>query len=104
MRLVSFSHPAIGPHPRAGILQGDRTLDVHALSGEELPAEMLAVLTAGPAAWASLASLAQDFAARHSGTAGIPADVAFARWETTLAAPVPEPPAIRDFYAFEEHV
>lgn len=104
MRLLSYTHPATGAHPRAGVLQGDRILDIHALSAGELPAEMLGVLTAGPAALALLTRLTEEFGARYCSTAGIPTDVAFARWEATLAAPVPVPSSLRDFYAFEEHV
>ena len=104
MRLVSFTHPALGPQLRAGVLQGDRILDVQALADGDLPAEMLALLIAGPEALARLTALAADFASQHSTTAGIPADLAFARWEATLGPPLPAPPSLRDFYAFEAHV
>lgn len=46
------------------------------------------------------------FAVAHSHGAGEPrpAGAAFALGEVRLLAPVPQPPSIRDFYAFEAHV
>lgn len=104
MRLVTYTHAATGATPRAGVIQGDRILDVGALAGDRLPADMRGLLTAGVEALEETADLAQEFSLQHRRTAGVPAGIALARWEATILAPVPDPPSVRDFYAFEEHV
>jgi fumarylacetoacetate (FAA) hydrolase len=58
-----------------------------------LPTTMLELLEAGPAAWARAAEIVGGRDGR--------------RWQTDevrLLAPLPRPPSLRDFYAFEQHV
>jgi fumarylacetoacetate (FAA) hydrolase len=74
MRLVTFRAP--GAPPRVGRLEGDEILELTA-------SDMLAWLAGEGRA---------DTGARHA-LGGV-----------TLLAPVPEPPSVRDFYAFEGHV
>ncbi|WP_372788829.1 fumarylacetoacetate hydrolase family protein [Paraconexibacter sp.] len=74
MRLVTFRDPA--GVERVGRLHGDRVVELRAAS-------MLA--------W--LAGEGHEEVGRDHGVDAV-----------TLLAPVPEPPSVRDFYAYEEHV
>ncbi|MBA2278483.1 MAG: fumarylacetoacetate hydrolase family protein [Chloroflexia bacterium] len=104
MRLVTYRHPRTGEQARAGVVQGDRILDVARLTDDALPNDMLALLTRGPDALTQLKGATTTFARQFAEAAEVPPDVALARWEATLLAPIPRPPAFRDFYAFEQHV
>jgi fumarylacetoacetate (FAA) hydrolase len=103
MRFVTYRHPETGNVPRAGVLQGDRVLDVARLTGGEHGPDMRAVLAAWDVAFAGLHLAASTFQADYEDRASIPVDIALPIWEATLLAPVPEPPAVRDFLAFEQH-
>lgn len=74
MRLVTFSDPSA--HPRVGRLDGERVVELQA-------ATMLD--------W--LAGAGHEEAGRDHALADV-----------TLHAPVPRPPSVRDFFAFEGHV
>ena len=75
MRLCTFRR-AGDPAPAPGILEGDRVRRIAA-------PDLVAYLAGGRSA-----PLAEEYAAA----------------EVTLLAPIPEPPSIRDFFAFERHV
>ena len=122
MKLVTFTspHDAAYATDRAGVLHEDLVLDLGALSrwasrqgapmpqslgGEQgLPVRMdtlLALGDEGMAATRAALALAQqasrDALLSESGLATPLAD-------TRLRTPVPNPPTVRDFYAFEQHV
>lgn len=118
MRLVTYLPPdvaaadeatsfALDPVGRAGGLvyrgEGVVIVDVARALGADAPAggaRMLDLVAAGPATWERLADLLTRIAddAADPGEGIVPAD------GTRLLAPVPAPPMVRDFYAFEEHV
>ncbi|MDE2292249.1 MAG: fumarylacetoacetate hydrolase family protein [Elusimicrobia bacterium] len=91
MKLVTFQ-PAGGP-PRLGAVVKGGVLDLSAAARGRLPASMLAFLEAGPGAWD---------AARGLAAAPSAADVSPLA-AVRLLAPLPNPPALRDFFAFEGH-
>jgi fumarylacetoacetate (FAA) hydrolase len=104
MRLVTFQHPHFGEEGQAGVLQGDRVLPVHRLLGEAEPVGMVELLGQGPEVLAAVEAAATTFAEKYREVVVVPAEAAVAVWECRLLAPVPWPGALRDFYAFEEHV
>src|SRR5215217_7169794 len=104
MRLVTFQHPHFGDDGQAGVLQGDRVLPVHRLLGESEPVGMVELLGQGRVALAAVEAAAAAFAEKYREAVVVPAELAVAIWECRLLAPVPWPGALRDFYAFEEHV
>jgi fumarylacetoacetate (FAA) hydrolase len=104
MRLATYSHPKHGDEPTVGVVQGDRVLNAAGLLGEEAPLNMRSLLTRGPDAIRELKDAAERFAAEHQATLTVPERVAVPLWEVDLLAPIQRPPAIRDFYAFEQHV
>ena len=120
MRLVTYLPPdgpqtgtsfRLDPHGRAGgLVDGpDGTVQIidlqaaAALVGAWLPPRLLDLVAAGREVW----HLAQDLLEAAAGgvVAGRPADeLGPALDEVRLLAPIPAPPMVRDFYAFEEHV
>jgi fumarylacetoacetate (FAA) hydrolase len=76
--------------PRLGAIVGDTIVDLAGVDG--LPATMLGLLEAGPEVWQAAA-----LAAERGGSCW-PLD------ELRLHPPLPRPPSVRDFYAFESHV
>jgi fumarylacetoacetate (FAA) hydrolase len=121
MKLVSYTQ-STGDNreaARAAVLYGDLVLDVAALGTwaagngvalprvdgrAGLPPTMLDLLRVGPdgmeglrAALAAAEQAGQEELARESG-------LARTLDEVTLRSPIPNPPTIRDFYAFEQHV
>jgi fumarylacetoacetate (FAA) hydrolase len=104
MKLVTYTHPAHGAEPRAGVLQGDRVLNASRLLEVRDATSVLHLLEARGDTLASLDDAARAFAADHEATVHVPRDLAVPAWETTLLAPVQHPPSIRDFFAFERHV
>lgn len=81
----------------ASLLPGDRLLDLAAAAdraGEQLPTTMLELIQAGPAAW----DVARELTEEAGSDAGAPVE------DHRLLAPLPNPPSMRDFYAFEDHV
>ena len=96
MKLVTYRDGT--PAGRAGIWHDTLILDAAALLGRAsgTPFSLIDLLQLGPAALDDLrAALGGSDVASHESR---PADVA------DLLAPVPNPPAVRDFYAFEQHV
>jgi len=91
MRYVTFA-PRAGPAAaRLGAWRDDEVFELAGVSG--LPTTMLELLEAGPAAWRRAAEIAAGGGGR--------------RWsadDVHLLAPLPRPPSLRDFYAFEQHV
>lgn len=107
MRLVTYAHRNHADDCRAGVVQGDRILDVAALlsrqSDPQTADAMLGVLDAGPASLDRLSSAVTGFADEHQDTLHVPADVALPLWESTLMSPLPRPRSFRDFSGFEQH-
>jgi fumarylacetoacetate (FAA) hydrolase len=118
MKLVTYVTPDDGAAGRAGVMHGDLVLDLERLGtwarrervalpdlpgGAPLPASVLELLRLGPEGIAAgrtaleAASRARPEDLRDDGLAHQLGDV-------QLRTPVPEPPMIRDFYAFEQHV
>lgn len=128
MRLTTFAvQTVLGRFERLGALLGDRLIDLNACqawrlheAGEEpdrakalaallLPADMLGFLDAGAAAMAearaALAWVAQAQSRAGAWPLGLDgATLAFAEAAVQRLAPLPRPRALRDYYAFEEHV
>ena len=90
MKLATY-RPAPSAEPRLGLLVGSDLLDLAAAG--RLPASMLAFIEAGPEAWDAARALAKDPPSGHR------TPVSQAR----ILAPLPNPPALRDFFAFEDH-
>jgi fumarylacetoacetate (FAA) hydrolase len=126
MRYISFRY--IDPVPRAGVLLGDMVIDLAAaapLVFEEIEGarwDLLDVLRGAPegmgldgAAEIAAAVLDQlgvqdvgelaELGAMSPGALSIGgAEMLLPLDEVRLLAPLPRPPSLRDFYAFEEHV
>ncbi len=116
MRLVSYANQSGAV--RAGVLQGGLVVDLAALVHRlperallplpglpEAPTTMLEVLGQGLPFLNLVAETLQMLAPevlRRREMAGQP--LAFPAHEVRLRAPLPRPPSLRDFYAFEQHV
>nr|BBH95345.1 hypothetical protein KTA_35440 [Thermogemmatispora argillosa] len=123
MKLVTYVLDPSTPREegRAGVLLNDLVLDLAALGRwaaqretafarlspdreTPLPATLLALLQQGAAAWerlrVALALAAQEEPRRLQEQAGL----AFSLEQVRLRPPIPNPPTIRDFFAFEAHV
>ncbi|MFI8684303.1 fumarylacetoacetate hydrolase family protein [Rossellomorea sp. NPDC077527] len=92
MKLVSF---LIEREVRAGILQDDLVVDIHAVSDGSLPKDMISIIELGNEGLKRLKELG-TFSEGEKGVHPLR--------EVTLKSPIPRPVSIRDFYAFEEHV
>lgn len=123
MRLVSFELATpTGPLTRIGAVAADgRYVDLQSawrdslvasgtskegagrLASATLPSNMVAFIENGPAALAA-ARTAIDWTANHGDTAADGATLVFAPASVRLLAPIPRPPLIRDFMAFEQHL
>jgi len=104
MRLVTYRHGGHGAAAQTGVVQGDRVLRAATLLGEEEALGMLALLERGPGALTELAGAVERFGVEHAAAVSVPPQVAVPLWECELLAPMPRPPSLRDFYAFEQHV
>ncbi|HEV2458395.1 MAG TPA: fumarylacetoacetate hydrolase family protein [Ktedonobacterales bacterium] len=121
MKLVTYiTDPATGrDEGRAGILHGDVVLDLQTLvrwaarngpalppAGNErgAPITMLDLLRLGPDAMDEVRDALAT--AVDTGSAHLQAEPGLLHTlgEVTLRTPVPNPPTVRDFYAFEQHV
>ncbi|HEU0028715.1 MAG TPA: fumarylacetoacetate hydrolase family protein [Ktedonobacterales bacterium] len=120
MKIVSWASPDTGTGGeidevgRAGLLHGDLVLDLEALgawaarngarASLALPQTTLALLRRGPDGMAA-AREALTLAAKARPD-DLTAETGLARplMEVRLRTPVPNPPTVRDFYAFEQHV
>lgn len=94
MKLVTFTTAANAP--RVGVLNAaeDRVIDLAAADNQPYFASMLALIETGDAAVAR----ANEILASATDGSGL------AISDVTLLTPVPEPPQIRDFLCFEEHL
>lgn len=126
MKLVTYVHrhghtSYSSPHPegRAGILLNDLVLDLATLirwdartasaippAGDErgVPITMLDLLRLGPDAMEEVRGAYAVAARRPVDEVRAEPGLAHTRDEVTLRTPVLDPPTIRDFYAFEQHV
>jgi fumarylacetoacetate (FAA) hydrolase len=121
MKLVTYVTDPATPRDegRAGILHGDVVLDVQRLiswaarngpalppAGSErgAPVTMLDLLRLGPEAMDEVREALAT--AVEAGSAQLQAEpeLLCTLGDVTLRTPVPNPPTIRDFYAFEQHV
>jgi len=91
VRYVTFAPRDSPQAARLGAWTDEAVVELAGVS--DLPAAMLAFLEAGDAAWAAAREVVQGGRGRR----WAPGDV----W---LRAPLPRPPSLRDFYAFERHV
>jgi fumarylacetoacetate (FAA) hydrolase len=89
MRYLSFIPPG-ETRPRLGALLVEG--QVVSLARGDLPLDMLAFIQGGPEVWAQAEALS-----RQTQTRWLLEDV-------KLSAPLSNPPSLRDFYAFEQHV
>jgi 2-keto-4-pentenoate hydratase/2-oxohepta-3-ene-1,7-dioic acid hydratase in catechol pathway len=99
VRLVTFTLGS-GPQRTGALLENGQVMDLQAAYGRTfhgsspLLETMLDIITGGEAA---LDAIGQLLGAVHP-------SVCFSREETTLLAPVPVPPQMRDFLCFEKHL
>jgi fumarylacetoacetate (FAA) hydrolase len=95
MKYLSFTTPP-NLKARYGVLAGDTVVDLTAAEG--FPSSLLELLQAGPEVWQSLndafGNIAPDKIAHPT----------FKIEDVLLLSPIPNPPTLRDFYAFEQHV
>lgn len=127
MKLVSFQvQTPVGRFTRAGALHGSSIVDLnmacarmladrkeaqpYRLAAAMVPASMLQLLEGGPSAMAA-AREALEHASRAGDTTRGPEGEQICypaapagRGGVTLVAPLPNPPSLRDFIAFEAHV
>ena len=117
MKLVTYvDTPAAGrDEGRAGILAGERVLDLAALwrwaarSGMTVPdlasppVTMLDMLRTGPEGMEVTRKAVEAYSAAGEHAAAEPG-LALAPGAYVLRTPIPAPPSIRDFYVFEQHV
>jgi 2-keto-4-pentenoate hydratase/2-oxohepta-3-ene-1,7-dioic acid hydratase in catechol pathway len=122
MKLVSFVIATpLGPFTRTGALYGGSVVDLNLayarwladqgeaqprrLADAQVPAGMLEFLEGGPSAMAA-ARRALDYTAALGPSAAGPAGetIVHSMAAVRLAAPVPNPPSLRDFIAFEDHI
>lgn len=96
MKLCSYSRGL--PPPRMGALVGQAVLDLdrysHLHEGPRLPADLLSLIDAGPAAWSHAAQLCRRFGAElpsHDLAQDAEAGLAFKAEEVRLHAPIPRP-------------
>jgi fumarylacetoacetate (FAA) hydrolase len=110
MKLVSYD-PSGGGETRAGVLHGEQVLDVARLvawaepdRASAWPATTMGLLRLEDAGMATLrAAFAAATVAADAALADVPG-LAHPLADVTLRTPVPDPPTLRDFYAFEQHV
>ena len=122
MKLVSFHvRTPIGTFTRVGALQGGSVVDLnmacvrqltdqdepqpHRLAAAQVPATMLEFLEGGPSSMAA-ARRALDYAVSLGSSVTGPTGetILYDTAAVSLAAPLPNPPSLRDFIAFEEHI
>jgi 2-keto-4-pentenoate hydratase/2-oxohepta-3-ene-1,7-dioic acid hydratase in catechol pathway len=79
-------------------------LPVRSLLGLDDEPSMLTMLEGGPSLLEMLSDQVAEWIERHSESASLPVDETVPVWQAALQPPLPNPPSIRDFYAFEQHV
>lgn len=90
MRWATFWVRGDGGRSRLGVVDGASVFDLTTVAGQ--PESMLDLLRAGPPGWNAAAEACRTQGQRLSLD------------DVSLAPPLPRPPSIRDFYAFEAHV
>lgn len=104
MAYLTFTSPEDSHLPRLGVLIDDYVLDLEVIP--DLPTDMLGFIQAGSAALekvhAKLLSLRGRDLSTYKTETGKQAVWPLA--DVTLLAPLKDPPTLRDFYAFEQHV
>lgn len=122
MKLFSFRvRTPVGSFTRVGALHGEHLLDLnmayarmladrneaqpHRLSNAVVPAAMLELLEGGPSAMAA-ARQAFDYAVKLGEAACGPEGetIVYSSRDVRIIAPLPNPPSLRDFLAFEAHI
>jgi 2-keto-4-pentenoate hydratase/2-oxohepta-3-ene-1,7-dioic acid hydratase in catechol pathway len=91
MKYVTVRTPA---GDRRGVLTSVGVVDLAAAAPIPAFASLLALIEAGPAAWAAAGEIAD----------APPAGALLREGDYTLRAPLPEPPQIRDCMAFHKHI
>ena len=91
MRYVTFAPHGTSEPARLGTLADGEVINLAGVEG--LPSTMLGLLEAGPEAWEAAKRLLEA-----GGGQRLPQEA------VRLHAPLPRPPSLRDFYAFERHV
>ncbi len=120
MKLVTYVRSGAGQVGRAGVLLGDDVvLDVAALGlwaahhgtalpevygTQGLPATMLELLNLGPDALAGVRAALETAQKARREDLHAEDGLAHELHAVSLRTPVPNPPTLRDFYAFEQHV
>ncbi|RXT08813.1 fumarylacetoacetate hydrolase family protein [Ammoniphilus sp. CFH 90114] len=94
MRLVTFINPE--GEKRVGLVMDNSIMDVEKASSGKIPANMLDLLKEQETHLPLLKQLNDSTLAKEA--------VSYPLGEITLCAPIPNPPSVRDFYAFEQHV
>ncbi|WP_413785392.1 fumarylacetoacetate hydrolase family protein [Cytobacillus sp. IB215316] len=90
MKYVTFKTEA--GIERAGWLHEEKIVDMHAISGGKLPHNLLHFIEN----YDSYINLLNNVHLCN--------DAIYALEEVNICAPLPKPPSVRDFYAFEDHV
>ena len=90
MKFVTFRLPS--KEMRAGWLEGDKVIDMNLASDGKLPSSMFAFLEKADEYIEVLRNIKN------------PEKGLYSLEEVQLAAAIPNPSSIRDFYAFEQHV
>jgi 2-keto-4-pentenoate hydratase/2-oxohepta-3-ene-1,7-dioic acid hydratase in catechol pathway len=121
MRLVSFQvHTPVGRFVRVGALHEQSIVDLnmayasmlgrqneaqpYRLANAVVPPTMLALLEGGGSAMAA-ARQAFDYAVRDGSVQGPEGEtIIYNSSRVRITAPLPNPPSLRDFIAFEEHI
>lgn len=118
MRLCTFEvRTHVGRHRRVGLMRDGKIIDVNfAVAGgyyppepqqwadAVAPADMLTFLRTGAKAMQQAADLIGPFGLSAFGRGPNDETIVYDPSEVRLLAPVPNPPTVRDFYAFEAHV
>lgn len=94
MKWVTFINP--DGYQRAGWIKGDFVYDAEKASGGKLPPTMLEILK-GQDSYQPIFNQLEALSKEEKG-------MSYPLADTTLCAPIPHPPSVRDFYAFEQHV
>ncbi len=90
MKYITFAPNPEGKPRLGALLAEDQVLDLTDQTG--LPETMLAFIQAGPTAWTRAELLTDQLTPQYQLS------------DIILHAPLPRPPSLRDFYAFEDHI
>ncbi|MET0514253.1 MAG: fumarylacetoacetate hydrolase family protein [Nitrospiraceae bacterium] len=122
MKLVSFQvRTAVGLFTRVGALHGERIVDLNMayvrllaeeretqprrLADARVPATMLEFLEGGASTMAAARRAFEDVVGRRGTVIGPEGEViVYGRDQVRLTAPLTNPPSLRDFIAFEDHI